>query len=218
MCHQPCSAEFAAPAPGTTSGLSNDEFEKRFPDCERSAGCWGGLRKNTWEDCINKETKTCLFPGSRAPEVKKGTWECVACYHAAMPGRGIALCPGKACRAIRLRYLEPPGPPPDIPAGFVLCPPGPPTEAPPPPPKAPLGNPPAAASSPGLATAMQELAHLLGKFGDDVRDMRQEIRELKEEVRRLKEGLSVMRAAAACEPPHPLQMQRSKSAPSKLNS
>ena len=65
---------------------------------------------------------------------------------------------------------------------------------------------------------MQELAHLLGKFGDDVRDMRHEIRELKEEVRRLKEGLSVMRAAAACEPPHPLQMQRSKSAPSKLNS
>ena len=68
---------------------------------------------------------------------------------------------------------------------------------------------------------MQELAHLLGKFGDDVRDMRHEIRELKEEVRRLKEGLSVMRAvraAAACEPPHPLQMQRSKSAPSQLNS
>ena len=183
------SAAMGAPEPKVapehefTKRLSNDRFWELYGDCQLGIGCWNGSRKSTNTACQNED---CKFrgPGDKI-EVKmrgrgedSGRYECVACYHHAAKRRGIVLCTGWACVAIRDKYL----PPSAASAGES------------PAPKAALEGPPSAASAAASAgespapwpcwsvVRIDELNNVLAQLQERADDLRNALTELQKEV------------------------------------
>ena len=184
------SAAMGAPEPKVapehefTKRLSNDRFWELYGDCQLGIGCWNGSRKSTNTACQNED---CKFRGQGDKiEVKmrgrgedSGRYECVACYHHAAKRRGIVLCTGWACVAIRDKYL----PPSAASAGES------------PAPKAALEGPPSAASAAASAgespapwpcwsvVRVDELKNVLAQLEERADDLRNALTELQKEVR-----------------------------------
>ena len=92
-------------------GLTNHQFGIAHPNCERSAGCWTGLRKSQFS-CTHADKRgrdKCRNRSSGAMEVKNlgvGRYECVVCYLDQADERGIDLCQGEACVALHSQLSD----------------------------------------------------------------------------------------------------------------